>query len=113
MLNSYLASNVAIVIFLFGLHYLVVLSDEVYYTPPPFSQGSDAEYHVVNEAIVARKPSTLSHLEAASMKSLGADEAIDYTQEDTLAVVNQRTQGAGVDVVLDTAGKETVAKSLY
>jgi len=146
------------------------VGDEVYYTPPPFTQGSDAEYHVVNEAIVARKPSTLSHLEAASIplvgnmawdalaraqlqagetilihggaggvgslaiqlakareatvlttcrsphrefvKSLGADEVIDYTQEDTFAVVNQRTQGAGVDVVLDTVGKEILSKSI-
>jgi NADPH:quinone reductase-like Zn-dependent oxidoreductase len=37
------------------------VGDEVYYTPEPFSQGSDAEYQVVNEAIVARKPSTLPH----------------------------------------------------
>jgi NADPH:quinone reductase-like Zn-dependent oxidoreductase len=36
----------------------------------------------------------------AFVKSLGADEAIDYTQ------------GAGVDVVLDTAGKETLSRSI-
>jgi len=37
------------------------VGDDVYYTPDPFSQGpgADAEYHVVREAIVARKPATL------------------------------------------------------
>jgi NADPH2:quinone reductase len=147
------------------------LGDEVYYTPEPFSQGSNAEYHVVNEAIVAHKPSALSHLEAASIplvgstawealitraqlqpgetvlihggaggvgslalqiakargatvlttcrgsnrafaRSLGADYAIDYREEDVTAVVNQQTQGAGVDVVFDAVGSETLAQSI-
>lgn len=47
------------------------VGDEVFYTPSPFSQGSNAEYHVVQEAIVARKPSHLSHLEAASLPLVG------------------------------------------
>jgi NADPH:quinone reductase-like Zn-dependent oxidoreductase len=50
------------------------VGDEVYYTPDPFSlsPGSYAEYHVVHEAIVARKPATLSHLEAASIPLVGS-----------------------------------------
>ena len=32
------------------------VGDEVYYTPSPFSQGSNAEYHAVQGTIVARKP---------------------------------------------------------
>ncbi len=48
------------------------VGDAVYYTPDPFAgQGSDAEYHVVSESIVARKPATLSHLEAASIPLVG------------------------------------------
>lgn len=45
---------------------------EVYYTPEIFSgQGSYAEYHVANEAIVARKPANISHIEAASVPLAG------------------------------------------
>jgi NADPH2:quinone reductase len=147
------------------------VGDEVYYTPSPFSQGSNAEYHVAQEAIVARKPSNLSHLEAASLplvgttawealknraqlkigetvlihggaggvgslaiqlakavgatvlttcrdrnrefvQSLGADEAINYTQEDFFGMIKQQTQGAGVDVVFDAVGKGLLSKSI-
>ena len=51
--------------------------DEVYYTPEIFgkgdqpAQGSYAEYHVANEAIVALKPDNLSHPEAASIPLAG------------------------------------------
>lgn len=42
------------------------IGDEVYYSPQLFSEsGSYAEYHVANEHIVARKPSNISHIEAA------------------------------------------------
>ena len=47
--------------------------DEVYYTPEIVKgQGSYAEYHVANEAIVAIKPSNLSHIEAASIPLAGS-----------------------------------------
>ncbi len=47
--------------------------DEVYYTPEIIKgQGSYAEYHVANEAIVAIKPSNLSHIEAASIPLAGS-----------------------------------------
>lgn len=49
------------------------VGDDVYYTPDPFvGQGSNAEYHVVHESIVARKPATLTHLEAASIPLVGS-----------------------------------------
>lgn len=46
--------------------------DEVWYTPQIFEgPGSYAEYHVAAETIVARKPASLSHLEAASLTLVG------------------------------------------
>lgn len=44
------------------------VGDEVYYTPQIFGgDGSYAEYHVADESIVAHKPRTISHFEAASL----------------------------------------------
>jgi len=49
-----------------------VPGDEVWYTPQIFDgQGSYAEYHVAAESIVAKKPASLSHLEAASLTLVG------------------------------------------
>jgi NADPH2:quinone reductase len=46
--------------------------DEVWYTPQIFDgAGSYAEYHVASESIIARKPASLSHLEAASLSLVG------------------------------------------
>jgi NADPH:quinone reductase len=58
-----------------------VAGDEVYYTPEVFgprSQGSYAEYHVAKADIVAKKPASLSHEEAAAVPLAGgtAYEAI-------------------------------------
>ncbi|MEJ2708021.1 MAG: zinc-dependent alcohol dehydrogenase family protein [Anaerolineales bacterium] len=48
------------------------VGEQVYYTPLIFGQqGSYAEYHVANEAIVAAKPANLSHAEAASIPLAG------------------------------------------
>lgn len=48
------------------------VGDEVYYSPQTFSGGgSYAEYHVADESIVARKPTNISHLEAASLSVTG------------------------------------------
>ncbi|HWH87714.1 MAG TPA: zinc-dependent alcohol dehydrogenase family protein [Pseudomonas sp.] len=145
--------------------------DEVWYTPQIFDgQGSYAEYHVAAESIIARKPASLSHLEAASLslvggtvwealtvravlrvgesilihggaggvghvaiqlakaigarvfttvrednaefaRSLGADVVIDYTQEDYVEAIMRETAGHGVDVVFDTIGGDTLARS--
>jgi NADPH2:quinone reductase len=49
-----------------------VPGDEVWYTPQIFEgQGSYAEYHVVAQNIVGKKPALLSHLEAASLSLVG------------------------------------------
>ena len=55
--------------------------DEVYYTPEivgPNSNGAYAEYHVAPASIVAKKPASLSHEEAAAVPLAGgtAYEAI-------------------------------------
>jgi NADPH:quinone reductase-like Zn-dependent oxidoreductase len=50
----------------------VMVGDEVYYSPEISGQwGSYAEYNAVDAAIVARKPTNLSHAEAASIPLVG------------------------------------------
>ncbi|MFE6029051.1 zinc-binding dehydrogenase [Streptomyces niveus] len=142
--------------------------DEVWYLAPVFTgQGTYAEFHVVDQAVVARKPAGLSHVEAAGLAlvgmtaweglveraglrvgervlvhggaggvgsvavqlasalgaevvttarardhefvtGLGADHAIDFSAGDYAPQV--RALG-GVDVVLDTVGGDTLARS--
>jgi NADPH:quinone reductase len=48
----------------------------------------------------------------AQAKALGATHMIDYTKEDFVARVKEITNGAGVDVVYDSIGKDTFPKSL-
>ena len=148
--------------------------DEVYYTPEIFGPGSNgayAEYNVADARIVAKKPASISHEEAAAvplaggtayealvrrldlrvgetiliqggaggvgsfavqiaraagarvlatagtdnqqtLKSLGVDVAIDYTQDDVVEAALEDTAGAGVDAVFDAVGGETVVKSI-
>ncbi len=148
--------------------------DEVYYTPEVFgprSNGSYAEYHVARADIVAKKPASLSHEEAAAvplaggtayeaivrrlavqvgetllihggaggvgsfavqiakaagvrvlatagphnqedLKELGADVAIDYSNQDETEIVLDDTAGVGVDPVFDTVGGGTVVESI-
>lgn len=48
------------------------VGDEVFYTADIFTgPGSYAEYHVADQAIVARKPGNLSHVEGASIPLAG------------------------------------------
>lgn len=142
--------------------------DEVWYLAPLFDgQGTYAEYHVVDQALVARKPARLSHTEAAGLAlvgvtvwealveraglrageralvhggaggvgsvavqvaaalgaevvttarakdhefvtGLGADVAIDFSADDYVPEV--RALG-GADVILDTVGGDTLARS--
>jgi len=148
--------------------------DEVYYTPEVFGPGSNgayAEYNVADADIVAKKPASLSHEEAAAiplaggtayealvrrlalrvgetiliqggaggvgsfavqiakaagarvlatagtdnqetLKTLGVDLAIDYTQDDVTQTALDDTAGAGVDAVFDTVGGDTVVNSI-
>lgn len=47
--------------------------DEVWYLAPIFAgQGTYAEFHVVDQALVAPKPARLSHVEAAGLALVGA-----------------------------------------
>ena len=147
---------------------------EVYYTPEVFGPGSNggyAEYNVVAADIVAEKPESLSHEEAAAvplaggtawealvrrlmvgigetvlihggaggvgsfavqiahasgarviasagpdnqqtLKDLGADVALDYTQQDVPEAALENTGGVGVDAVFDTVGGDTIVNSL-
>lgn len=49
-----------------------IAGDEVWYTPQIFDgPGSYAEYHVASESIVGKKPTSLSHVEAASLTLVG------------------------------------------
>ena len=43
---------------------------------------------------------------------LGAERAIDYRQEDFVAVIREATQGRGVDVILDMVGGPYIEKNL-
>jgi NADPH:quinone reductase-like Zn-dependent oxidoreductase len=145
---------------------------EVFYLPPPFSGGSFAEFHAIDEAVVARKPESLSHTEAGVLPcaggtawecliergrlrvgesvlihaaaggvgslavqiaraagatvfatcsarsrdfvaSLGPRRVIDYRNEDVTDVIRQEAEGGGVDLILDTAGGDTIERSPY
>jgi NADPH2:quinone reductase len=48
----------------------------------------------------------------AVCRDLGAERAIDYRQEDFVAVLKEATQGRGVDVILDMVGGPYVEKNL-
>jgi NADPH:quinone reductase-like Zn-dependent oxidoreductase len=148
------------------------VGDEVYYAIGLMDgDGANAEYHVANEAIVAKKPKNVSHQAAAAVpvaggtawaalidraditvgetvlihggaggvgsfaiqiakaagtyvyttcgsydaelvKSLGADRAIDYRNEDFVDIIMKETGGEGVDTSLSTVGGEVLAESL-
>jgi NADPH2:quinone reductase len=47
-----------------------------------------------------------------TLKDLGADVAIDYTQDDVAEIALDDTAGAGVDAVFDTVGGETLVGSI-
>lgn len=146
--------------------------DEVFYCARIFGrQGTYAEYHVEDAAIVAKKPSNLSFEEAASLplaaitaydavvtffrtkpgdtvlvqagaggvgafavqlakaagarvlatgrpdnaeliRSLGADEVIDYRASRFEDEVNRLTDGRGADAAFDTVGGDVIARSI-
>ena len=141
--------------------------DAVFYTPEVNAQGSYAEYHAEDAAIVAHKPDNLSHEEAAALplagctawqalfdrallqagqtvlvhgtggvgalavqlaraagaevvavsspvlaeqtQELGAGRVIDYKNDDFAQVMRDADRQA--DVVLDTVGGDTLARS--
>lgn len=91
--------------------------DAVFYTPEVNAQGSYAEYHVEDAAIVARKPTGLSHEEAAALPLAGCtawqalfDRAILQAGQ---TVLIHGTGGVGILAVqlARAAGAEVVAVS--
>ncbi|MBD9480146.1 zinc-dependent alcohol dehydrogenase family protein [Pseudoxanthomonas sp. PXM02] len=65
----------------------------------------------VAKAIGARVITTARADDHAFVRSLGADEAIDFTSEDYVDAVSTITRGRGVNVVFDTIGGDTLTRS--
>ncbi|WNG19426.1 zinc-binding alcohol dehydrogenase family protein [Cystobacter fuscus] len=65
------------------------------------------------KALGARVFGTVSsEAKAQLVQELGADEVIRYDREDVVAEVHRRTEGGGVDLVLDAVGASTWEASL-
>ncbi|MBB2961449.1 zinc-dependent alcohol dehydrogenase family protein [Methylobacterium sp. R2-1] len=65
----------------------------------------------VAKAIGARVLATARGSDAALVERLGASAVIDFEREDYVDAVNRLTEGRGVDVVLDTIGRDTLSRS--
>ncbi|HBP27974.1 MAG: zinc-dependent alcohol dehydrogenase family protein [Advenella sp.] len=63
------------------------------------------------KAIGARVITTVREANFDFARSMGADVVIDYAKEDYVAAVMRETAGQGVDVVFDTIGGDTLARS--
>ncbi|MFJ3259929.1 zinc-dependent alcohol dehydrogenase family protein [Pseudomonas sp. NPDC086581] len=63
------------------------------------------------EAIGARVFTTVREDNVEFARSMGADVIIDYEKQDYVEVIQQETQGHGVDVVFDTIGGNTLSRS--
>ncbi|SEM19304.1 NADPH:quinone reductase [Bosea lupini] len=65
----------------------------------------------IAKAIGARVITTALARDHAFVRSLGADDAIDFATEDYVEAVARLTGGEGVNVVFDTIGGDTLTKS--
>jgi NADPH:quinone reductase-like Zn-dependent oxidoreductase len=65
----------------------------------------------VAKAMGARVITTARAGEHEFVRSLGADAVIDYASTDYVEAVAELTRGAGVDVVLDTIGGDSLTRS--
>ncbi|MCH4875954.1 NADPH:quinone oxidoreductase [Pseudomonas sp. TMW22090] len=63
------------------------------------------------KAIGARVFTTVREANFEFVRSMGADVIIDYEKEDYVDAINRETDGRGVDVVFDTIGGNTLARS--
>jgi NADPH2:quinone reductase len=63
------------------------------------------------KAMGARVITTARSSNHEFVRSLGADEVIDYTSDDYISAVADLTHGQGVNVVFDTIGGDTLTKS--
>ncbi|WP_417226023.1 zinc-binding alcohol dehydrogenase family protein [Amphritea sp.] len=80
----------------------VQVGDQVFYAGSMIRPGTNSEYHLVDERIVAKKPTSLSHAEAAAMPltSITAWEALF----DRLDVTRPTTQGGKLILIIGGAG---------
>ncbi|MCW6534758.1 quinone oxidoreductase family protein [Sphingomonas lycopersici] len=62
----------------------------------------------IARAVGARVAVTCGARNADYVRALGAERAIDYANEDVVAAVRDWTSGAGVDLVLDAVGLDTL-----
>ena len=51
-------------------------------------------------------------MKCQACKKLGAERAINYREEDFVAVIQQATKGRGVDVILDMVGGDYIEKNI-
>lgn len=65
----------------------------------------------IAKAMGARVFTTALQKDHAFVKELGADFAIDFQTENYVEVINEITDSAGVDVVFDTIGGDTLSRS--
>lgn len=65
----------------------------------------------IAKAMGARVITTARRADHGFVKSLGADEAIDFVTDDYVEAVSTMTRGRGVEVVFDTIGGDTLARS--
>jgi len=65
----------------------------------------------IAKAIGARVITTAQARDHAFVRSLGADETIDFTTEDYVEAASRLTGGEGVNVVFDTIGGDTLTRS--
>ena len=65
----------------------------------------------VAKAVGARVLATARGSDTALVEGLGASAVIDFEHEDDVDAVNRLTDGKGVDVVLDTLGRDTLSRS--
>ena len=63
------------------------------------------------KAMGARVITTVREANFEFARSMGADVVIDYVKEDYVEAVMRETAGQGVDVVFDTIGGDTLARS--
>lgn len=80
----------------------VQVGDQVFYAGSMIRPGTNSEYHLVDERIVAKKPTSLSHAEAAAMPltSITAWEALF----DRLDITRPTTQGGKLILIIGGAG---------
>lgn len=66
----------------------------------------------IAKALGARVLATAGTSNQETLRSLGADVALDYTKQSVAEIVLKETQGRGVDCVFDAVGGELVAQSV-